>query len=290
MTNKSKACFAIPIHPPHYIYLNVFEKLPVNLDFDIHLVLSFKSDLDELNSLNIKPNYSVTVLEDYLSVDFIHELIDKRIIITFKKYFILNMKKHQYDYIGVVDSEIDFINTDNVYNKFKLFCNNKKFVGSTVTSANPNLCLVQNINRASAVFYDQDKISNITTDFRFYSWFSDIPIYDTKILIEFLDYIQFENYKEFCKKIEWAVFDYIPYIFYCVLFKDYKLINIHDFGIQRNWSLESMPYTTYLEIISKINYQPLWIIHNVCLDNREAMKEIILTYHRNNGEPNEQFM
>ncbi len=48
-----------------------------------------------------------------------------------------------------------------------------------------------------------------------------------------------------------------------------------------------MPYDIYLEVIDKIKYTPLWVIHNVYLENKEELKDIILTYHRNSPMPSD---
>jgi hypothetical protein len=133
MNNKS--CFIIPTFPRDYNYLEAFNNLPDKIEFDIILILSFKSDLEILKKSNIKKVYSTIVLEDYLSTEYINRVLDKNIIITFKKYFGLNQLKEQYDYIATVDSEIEFVNTNNVYEKFELFCNNKKIIGSTITNS-----------------------------------------------------------------------------------------------------------------------------------------------------------
>lgn len=37
--------FIIPVYPPHYNFLDFLNKLPPTKDFDIILVLSYKSDL-----------------------------------------------------------------------------------------------------------------------------------------------------------------------------------------------------------------------------------------------------
>jgi len=46
-----------------------------------------------------------------------------------------------------------------------------------------------------------------------------------------------------------------------------------------------MPIQTYNQVIEKINYRPLWLIHNTYNENKDTFenKDIILTYHRNDG-------
>ena len=46
-----------------------------------------------------------------------------------------------------------------------------------------------------------------------------------------------------------------------------------------------MPIQTYKQVIEKINYRPLWLIHNTYNENKKNIdnNDIILTYHRNDG-------
>jgi hypothetical protein len=66
--------------------------------------------------------------------EVIHELINNRNIITYKKYFALNLFKNKYKYCAVVDSEITFIHTNNIFSKFESFSNNKKIIGSHIST------------------------------------------------------------------------------------------------------------------------------------------------------------
>jgi hypothetical protein len=278
-----KSCFIIPVYPPHYSYLSFLNELPDNLEFDVYLVLSFSRDLEDLDRCNYKKIYKTIVLEDHLDHSFINEIINKNVIITFKKYYALNTLKEKYEYLATCDSEIKFINTDKVDLKFKRFCDSKTIIGSVLSENSKNINLAKDINRYSCVFFDTLASSNVTEDFRFYFWFSDIPIYDSSILKRYLDFIKFEDFSNFVNKINWHFFDYIPYGIYCLMYEDYRKINILDFNINRNWSLESMPFDMYIEVL-KTGYSPLWLIHNTWSENKEKVSDdVIMVYHMNNG-------
>jgi len=102
---------------------------------------------------------------------------------------------------------------------------------------------------------------------------------------DYLNFIGFNNTIEFVQRINWHIFDYIPYVYYIVLYKNYSFINIKEFNINREWSLESMPIQTYNKVIKNTQYKPMWLIHNTYHENKESIEEneIIVTYHRNNG-------
>lgn len=286
----NKACFLIPVHPPHYKYLDFLNKLVNPIDFDIYFVLSFSEDSDELAKCNYNSIYNLIILEDYIDRAVIHNIISKNIIITFKKYFGLNFLKNNYHYIAALDSEIDFVNTNNIFNKFQNFCNKKQILGSKLSTNCDDYEVLNKINKGSSCFFDSNpeyinKLNNITGNLDIYFWFSDIPIYDMTILPEYLKFIEFEDYNSFINKIDWFCFDYIPYCYYCFLFKDYSLINVKDYNINREWSLESMPIETYKKIYYNVGYMPLWVIQNTYDENKEFLNnhEIIMYYHRNDG-------
>lgn len=278
-----KSCFIIPVYPPHYQYLGFLNELPDNIDFEIYLVLSFKNDLEELLKLNHNPAYKVIVLEDVLDQDFIRKIIDRNVIITFKKYYALDILKDKYDYLATCDSEIKFINTNNINEKFKKFCDNKKLIGSVVSYGSKNIDLAIDINRGSTIFFDHKDVDLISEGFRFYFWFSDIPIYDSTILKKYMEHINFRNHQNFVDTISWYFFDYIAYGYYCLINEGYEKIDTASNGIERNWSLESISFEIY-EKVQSLGYNPLWVIHNTWLENQDMLNEkIILTYHLNDG-------
>ena len=197
------------------------------------------------------------------------------------------MLKNRYEYIAAVDSEVEFISIDNIYEKFKYQSGLKKIFGANVTGERREF--LRKIIEESAIFF-QDNIDDLkmkTYDLTYYFWFSDIPIYDTKITSKFLKYIDFDNYEKFIDKISWYVFDYISYIYYCVLYENYELVNLKNYGIVRNWSMEFMPIETYFEVIDKLSYKPLWLIYNAYHENVQKIdkNDIVMTYHLNAGTP-----
>ena len=280
---KLNSCFIIPVYPPHYPYLNFLNSF-TSSDSDIFLILSYKSDLDELDRLDYKKNYKTIILEEKIGKNLVDRIIAKNVIITFKKYYALNILKDSYSYLATCDSEIEFIKCNSITSRFKQFCDKRKLIGSVVDLNSINIDLAKSINKGSTIFFEYEEVREVSDDFRFYFWFSDIPIYDSEIISEYLDFINFEEYESFVDKIDWYFFDYISYGYYCLLFKNYSKINIKDYGINRNWSLESIPYAMYKEIEETTGYSPLWAINNTWQENKEQLiDKIILSYHLNDG-------
>jgi len=126
-----------------------------------------------------------------------------------KKYFALHLLKNQYSYCATIDSEIEFVNTNNILCKFESFCNNKKIIGSSINTNDFRHTLIKDINLPSAIFYKDteyyDKLTDITNNFNIYFWFSDIPIYDMSYITDFFEFIGFNDYNTFVEKISWSV-------------------------------------------------------------------------------------
>jgi hypothetical protein len=281
---NNNVCFLIPVYPRDYHFLDFLNTIPSDINFDIIFILSYRDDYHLLESLNYNKIYKVLLLEDYLPKDYISKIINNNVIITFKKYFGLNKYKNTYKYLATIDSEIRFINTNNIYERFNEFFNNKKVCGGLVGGNHTEL--VNNINSYSTLFFKEDErkiLRNRLYDFSLYVWFSDIPVYESDTLQGFLDYINYADDESFTSKLNWYIFDYIPYLFYLNLYYDFSFININEYNIPRKWSLESMPIKTYIKIRDILGYKPMWLIENTYTENKEILDDIILVYHRNNG-------
>jgi hypothetical protein len=280
-----KSCFVIPIYPPHYHYLCSYEyRLPSDKDFDVYLILSFFDDKTMLPKSN---KYNVIVLEEYLDKDFIQSIVDKKSIITFKKYFALEKLYKKYKYITAVDAEIEFKNIHNIYESFDDISKRRAVFGAPISPVNNFYDLALKVNKTSGMFFKNNFeiaiLKNKTLDFTLFFWFSDIPVYDCHIIPLFLDYINFSNYKTFVDKINFFVFDYISYVYYCMIYYDWKIINIRDYNILRNWSLEGCSLEVYNSIIKQTNFKLYWINHCYYIPNDET-KDIVLTYHIDRDE------
>jgi hypothetical protein len=291
---EKKACFLIPVYPPHYHFLEFLNDINENeLRFDIILIISTYEDKRLLLETSYKKIYKVICIEEYISAAFMATL--NRNIITFKKFYgllwLVEKSPIQYDYVAVVDVEINFVNIKNVPEKFQTFIDRKQLLGGSINPENPYqhtmLSIIKIVNNVVKGFFKEEDLEILkhkTKDFNLYLWFSDIPIYDMQVVPQFLKYINFSfsNYSYFATTSEFA-FDYIIYAFYLLLKEGYTPIDMRDYGIQRQMSLEAAPFSTYLNVIEKINYEPLWVIGNTYREHKDYFEKssIIMTYHAN---------
>ncbi len=284
----NKIAFVIPVYPPHYHHLKFLEKLPSSYDFDIYFILTYKDDATTLKDLYTNNSYSVIILENYFTKDFINKILANRAIITFKKYFGMSLLMDTYDYISAVDCEIEFANIENIYEKFNKVCQEKLIVGSHIDGI--NRFQTEMINKNCLLFLNNNDIQKLIPLINNYFWFSDIPIYDSRIFKEYLYYIDFFNYENIVGRMNWFIFDYIPYIYYAALYHNYKILNVKDYGINRNWSLESMPYTTYKKVFETMRWAPLWSIYKEYNKDDDMYKNIILLYHKDRSSIADDFL
>jgi hypothetical protein len=278
-------CFIIPTFPPHYNHIkNIFFEQKEKILFDIYLVLSFKSDI---NTLPKSDKYKLIILEEFFDKDFITGCIEKNIIITFKKYFALEQLYKSYKYLITSDDEIKFQNTKKIFEKCDELFNRKIVLGSVVNNSSHFSKMVKDINENSSMFFKTDfeisKLREKNKDFQFYFWFSDLCVYESNIVQNFLKYIDFNNYISFKNQINFFVFDYISYIYYCMIYYDWNGINIKDYEIQRNWSLEGCNLETYKEVCEKIQIKPL-VIHHCWFEECKQTEHVVLTLHIDRGK------
>lgn len=298
--------FLIPIYPPHYNYLKFMNKLTENHTFTIIFVLTTIDDCVLLKNY-IKNKTTTTfkniryiILEEDSNVSKHIPNINHRDkgIINIKKlyglYYITHIKKtNDFDYIIAIDSEIEFINLDNLYEKCKNYCDKKTVIAGDTTVRNNVHSFLDNIHINSISYIhanDIDIVNKETNNGKYYFWYSDLNIYDCKLLPNFFTYINFNNFASFIEKMNFWTFEYIIYYYYCIAHSGYKILCMNDFNIKRQWSLEAATYDTYTQVKEKMNYTTNIVIGNCYYRNKQSFivnkDEPVLIYNMNNPRYN----
>ena len=175
----------------------------------LNLFLVF-SDQSEVDNFKCNYNYQYFVCTEKLDVS--KKPISQKKIFGVREIF----KCTDFDKVMVVD--IDSLPIANVdldecanYNVER-----KKIYASPST----NHSIINKVGRdcANRFFSPQDvqKLEKITKGFTLYFWFNEIPIYERKHFLPFLEYI---NYSKTMDRLLYTTFDYIIYVFY-LLIKD----------------------------------------------------------------------
>ena len=265
----NKICIIIPIH---FIKRKFVKRLIHTFNHhnnsqyaDIFFILTNKLEYNKYKKYIFGFNY--LILPGTLN----HNIIAKnKIYPSFKKFWALEQitKINKYQYSICIDCEVHFFSLKNIYNICKYFCQQK-----TVFGGNGN---IKNINGRCLDFIKLFHKENTNIDINTYFWFSQFPIYDMQITKEFLKFINFENYEFIISNMDWYCFEYIIYIYYCIIFHNYKITNLNNIGLRLNGSLERKLNKTNLDFIRKNNFSINWQSnrHNNILD-----ENIIMLYH-----------
>lgn len=207
-----KSCTLIPTHPPKFYWLNnllrsymEFVKKP----HDFYVVFSNETDASEFKKICRYPYYELIMPE---------RLRDKKSIVNVKKYFGLNSISSKYEYIGVFDSECEFVkccDLDIIYEDIAssdYFKANKASIGGDIIKK-----IADMLNLT-----DNQKLVEQTKNYSLYWWFNEIPVYKSNYYLEFADWFySLPNLDELER--EYYSFDFLVYSIWLICFKDFKL-------------------------------------------------------------------
>ena len=232
----NKVCVIIPIHPPKKAYLNeLLKTYRLNKKY-IDIFIMF-TNIDEKNYFNdiLTDDIKYIILSTDINLNILSQ---KWSFINFKKIYALNEinSKYNYDYSIVIDSDSLFLDLKNIYSICQRFCDKKEVYGTPCNSRQ-----LSGVDLACEKFINGFE-ENLNFTNKIYFWFSQIPIYDMKIVSEFLKFIRFNDTNNIINTITYSTFDYIIYIYYCVIKYNYKIVNLENYDIYtkniKNWSLE----------------------------------------------------
>jgi len=264
----NKCAFVIPLHPKHFHYgYYIFNYLNNKNNTDLYFVFTNISEKDDfLSKINDNDSNKVKFL---LLTDFVDIKIVERTnsFVSIKKLFALLMLKDKYDYISCIDSEIKFINnTNDYYNIMKNIVNTKIICGGKLDEHAGEKNIVRNsLNKLTDEKYHPN-LKTLSQDYRIYTWWCNLPVYDCKISGEFLEWINFSNnnLERFC----WEIFDDILYNFFCILFHNYKFKLIEN-------CFHSLEFanTTLVEDVNKNICKLYWVNNYAYCQNKTYYEE-----------------
>lgn len=216
-----KTAFIVPTYDKHFDYSHKMENSFFELEINADIFFIFTNQ-KECN------NYNGTYAKKAFLSDNFPKGVDHRGIITSKKIKGVEIAMIEgYEYAIVMDTETTFIKNFDVYEAVK-YLSNRKLVYSTTT----NHYVLIEINRRCADFFSDEeikKIKEITKDFTEFFWFNDLAFYDLKICEKFFKHVYKENaHEKFYSIMSSAHFDHIIYIYYCLLYEDYKIVNLNQ--------------------------------------------------------------
>ena len=273
MLNKTPpACFLVPIHPPKFEYGIEFVKSYNQYYSDDHVYLVFSSEDDS------EEFYKLANGLRYKSI--VHYKVKTPCPVTEKKYYGLQyiFNFTQFENVGVVDIDsvftrtVDYPQLFEAYNQRGIFWGNNYDWSPVPIIASPLKFFPQD---------DQKKLNTILEDCRIYFWFNDLPVYNKKY---FLDFIQYIDYNSRYKELVWFDFDYNIYAYYLLV---KGVFTIKPFMIDpvtplNNIFLEDqyiIPKTVFSRLFAQA--KPMWIKRDI---EPEFMTGTFMNIHRDRKE------
>jgi hypothetical protein len=218
----------VPSHKPRINYLSIlidsFQKYSSGVDLII--VWSYKTD----NQIDLKfksnsPNIRHIYLDDFYSINDIILMEKTRSIINIKK--LLAIKEFYKHYKGLVctDDEIEFYRefTGDLVNEH--FSRDRLFPATNIMSVKSKDDIISRVLAECVKFLanesDRSTIKSKIENFSTYSWFSDLPYYDSRLVGNFLQFFSITDYQSLLR-INFFTFEHILYQYYCILNENYE--------------------------------------------------------------------
>jgi len=215
----NKCAFVIPLHPKHYNYGCYIYNYLINKNVDLYFVFTDNDDLSIfLSIINNKP-LKYLILSQFANIELVKKTNS---FPSIKKLFALLALYEYYDYISCIDAEIRFINNDiDYYNMMKNIVDSKIICAGILSEHAGEKCIVRDSLTQLIDNKYHDNLREISHNYRLYTWWSNVPVYDCKIANHFLQWINFNNYS--LDRFVWNIFDDMTYNYYCVLIHNYQL-------------------------------------------------------------------
>lgn len=216
---KIDVAFLCPIHKPcfnfGYNLLSSFYNKKLNKQADFYFVFSNQEEADAFEFDTKK----IVMPQTF-------NLKDNKGIITIKKFYGLSQIKDKYKYVIVLDDESLFYQKLNILNICENYFDNKILYGNNIleteyTDNFKNLIIKETEN--NFVNYHFSKLDQCL-------WFNQLCIYKTDNIDDFFEKI---NYKERFDTFKWYEFDYYLYMYYLIIFHNFKVVSLNSNAI---WS------------------------------------------------------
>ena len=113
-----------------------------------------------------------------------------------------------------------------------------------------------------------DTLQKLSEDYKIYTWWCNLPVYDCRISEEFLKWINFNSNN--LERFSWYIFDDMLYNFFCILFHNYQLKHIE-------YCFHSLEFSdsTLVEKVDKTICKLYWV-------NNYAYNQNKIYYEKNN--------
>jgi hypothetical protein len=277
--SNNKVAFVIPAHGEKfhllYRFLKSFVKYKLEKEVDLYIIFTSTIEYDFFKGKE-KDCFIPLFLEDYFDLSICEQ---NRSFINVKKFLGLKQvfETNRYDYACAFDCDTEIFRRIDLYDIIKNSYE-KREIFSTI-------CKHPFLNRiydSCFRFFNEEEIGylkeRLTDDNGFckYFWFNNLPIYKREDYLEFYKRIDLND-------ISWFDFDYILYVMYCLLYKNFKIKDL-TYNIKKD---SGEIASSFLERNSRMNNkQYKWFLYRTgSLWSRRPIKSRnnFIVIHRDRG-------
>jgi hypothetical protein len=227
ITSTPGVCIVVPIHPPYFSYgVNLVVQ---SLFAEYKLCFVFTSQQERLQFAEMVQDgpavdYLWIVMEELSPSDLLHRVGQTRSFPTYKKLMALWELSDRYEYIVCVDAETFILRTDGWRERCREIFDRRFWCGGAILSG---MIPEHEIIRASACnLAPQDAqaaMSRLLVEKGAYTWWWDLPVYRTKGIEKFFEWINWDNQDWVVERLNFSVFDHITYQYYLALSEEFDI-------------------------------------------------------------------
>jgi hypothetical protein len=218
--------YIVPIHPPKFEYLNKLLASKHNYDVvaDFYVVFDSQETIDMWNPDN---NNLMNVFPTVYGGD---QDLKKLHPVFFKKFWMAELIASRYDYLIMVDSDVEFTKAHDPYLVAKEISDRGLVYGCQSCLDCVHKLIPSTMSRFSAE--DQAYLHSQLGNSTIYTWFNEIPVLETKTLMTFLTEYKitstpptqfYRGNQDYNMVLD---FDHMAYQFYMIVRHGWKVVDL----------------------------------------------------------------
>lgn len=250
---RRRTALIVPIHDLYFHYGITLLFQSIGADYDIIFVFSTDSDrmrFREMHQASSFLEYHSIILDDHFSGSAISGIAARNVWPSLKKFLAISLSHKHYDYLLCVDAETFILKAEGWTAACENIVENKRWYGGALYEVNASERFIMHASSMLlAPTSDHEKIQAISQNWSLYTWWWDLPVYSSKSVPGFLDWIGWEPSLQFVEKLNHSIFDHITYQFYMALHEGFSFLRVN--GVTH--TLEFCGAKTVVDVHNQIN-------------------------------------
>jgi hypothetical protein len=227
---RNQIAIAIPIHAPHYQFASLWVYASMGGDFDlvfVHTTDAERLAFEQCFSEPALEKFQSLVLADHFSDQQLAVLAQKRAHPSVKKFYALARLKTQYSHVICLDAECLLLRRTGWAHAAQTIMARKQWFGGQL---HPGMvgerqivqCSMTELPRPYGLAPDYfDRIDELL-----YTWWWDLPVYETAHISAFLDWIGWHDKDHFLRRITWFSFDHVVYQYFTHVYHGFEFVTV----------------------------------------------------------------